>query len=285
MTADANQEANTSVTSPTNQEKKSVVAKESTPEERVLYTTRRGRVYESKDHYNISYDLPGVKEEDVQVRLDGDRLYLTAERKRSNQQTVAKYSEAFVLDRSLMDTQNVNTKLEDGVLSITFSKKEEAKPFSVPVQVVEPPTTEDASDSTSSTSHGLYLSIDVPGVKPSDAKVEVHRNQVSVQCERKRQRSGASKILRQYAVDPSSVDLKHLQAYLMDGVLTLVAPALSPEPARTLTLGGAAVVAAAPEGAEVAAPEKAKEAPQASSKVDDADKKEYEVVVETADDE
>jgi HSP20 family molecular chaperone IbpA len=263
------------------EEAKAKPADEDTPkdqssdeEERLIYRDRNSRAYETKDSYRFVFDLPGVKEDDVEIVLEGNFLRLKAERK-SGDTVVRKHDEKFVIHRAHIEATEIVSVLEDGVLTVTLKKSEAMKPFHVQVIGSDPPAPSDEST-------GLLLTIDVPGVKASDASVEYKDGYLHVQYKRKNQES-----TRKYAVNPSTLDLAKAEAYLADGVLTIKAPA---RPAKKVKLADKKDETKALENSSAAKAEAAegetksdkKPAPK-EGEADDA--KEYEIVVETADDE
>jgi HSP20 family molecular chaperone IbpA len=244
-------------------------------EERIIYRDRNSRAYETKDSYRFVFDLPGVKEEDVEIVLEGNVLRLKAERK-SGGTVVRKHDEKFVIHRAHIEATEIVSVLEDGVLTVTLKKSEEMKPFHVQVIGSDPPAPSDEST-------GLLLTIDIPGVKASDATVEYRDGYLHVQYKRKNQETAA----RKFAVNPATVDLTKVEAYLADGVLTITAPA---RPAKKVKLTDHKEDAKALEDSSATRAEDVKDEIESDKKPkaregESDDAKEYEIVVETADDE
>lgn len=94
-------------------------------------------VKETKDAYVFKADLPGIKEEDLDVSLHGNRLSISGKReeeKREEGETWYTYershgdfSRSFTLPEGV-DTEHVNAELKEGVLHVTLPKVPEAKP-------------------------------------------------------------------------------------------------------------------------------------------------------------
>lgn len=70
----------------------------------------------------------------------------------------------------------------------------------------------------------IVFSMDLPGIKSSDAKVEILDGVLSVQAERKNGANGSTKYLQQFVLEDADVDSSKLQASLADGVLTVTVP-------------------------------------------------------------
>lgn len=242
--------------------------KESAPDkEKVIYRDQSTRAYETKDSFRFVYDLPGVKEEDVEVTLDGNVLSIKAVRKNGSA-VIRKHDEKFVIHRANVDATEIVSTLEDGVLTVTVSKCEELKPFQVHVVASDPPARDDEN-------LGLLLTIDVPGVKASDASVEYKSGYLTVQCKRSNK-----EIVRKYAVNQSKVDLNKVEAFLADGVLTITAPTRPAKRVKLMSKTDAIEVAGATSTQEHETTGKPD-----NEKTDSDDAKEYEIVVETANDE
>lgn len=93
-------------------------------------------VKETKDHFVLEADLPGFKEEDIDVSITGKHLTITGKREAENKQESDNY---FVTERSygqfsrsftLPDTANVEQAqvgLKQGVLHLTLPKRPESQ--------------------------------------------------------------------------------------------------------------------------------------------------------------
>ncbi len=101
-------------------------------------------VHETKDNLLLQVEVPGVKQEDIQVSIDGDTLTLKGERKREAEVKEDEYHriersygrfERNILLPSLVDPNRVKATYRDGVLEIQLPKKEEAKPKEIKVEV------------------------------------------------------------------------------------------------------------------------------------------------------
>lgn len=93
-------------------------------------------LYEDKDNTFVRAELPGVKRDAIQVEVvDG---YLTIQAERTVAEGEDKQSYAYSRSIALSDdvkTDDIRAQYENGVLTVTLPKKEEAKPRKVTVQV------------------------------------------------------------------------------------------------------------------------------------------------------
>lgn len=99
-------------------------------------------VKETKDAYVFKADLPGVKEEDVEIGLTGNRLTISGHRQSEEhkegdniftlERSYGSFSRAFTLPDTA-DTEKTKAEMKDGVLSITLPKRTEAQPRKVSI--------------------------------------------------------------------------------------------------------------------------------------------------------
>ena len=99
-------------------------------------------VRENKDGYIFKADLPGVKKDDIEVSLTGNRLQISGKRdeeKESKGETFYTYERAYgSFSRSFTlpdgaDGDHVKTELKDGVLTLVLPKKPEAQAKKIPI--------------------------------------------------------------------------------------------------------------------------------------------------------
>ena len=91
-------------------------------------------VVENDDAFKVHADLPGVKKEDINVRIDGNRVHIDAEARREkdvkekdgkvvrSERYYGTVSRVFTLSQEVDDTKAV-AKYEDGVLTLDLPKK------------------------------------------------------------------------------------------------------------------------------------------------------------------
>jgi HSP20 family protein len=101
-------------------------------------------IHETKDSFLLEAELPGVKQEDIQVSVEGETLTLRGERRRETEVKEDQYQriersygrfERNILLPSVVDPDRVKATYRDGVLEIQLPKKEEAKPKEIKVDV------------------------------------------------------------------------------------------------------------------------------------------------------
>jgi len=89
-------------------------------------------VHEDKDNYLASFEVPGVKKEDVKIELNNGLLSVAVEKREKDGDKESSYS----LTRSVSVPEGVNAeaisaKLEDGILTVTLPKQERSKPRTI----------------------------------------------------------------------------------------------------------------------------------------------------------
>src|SRR5579875_3627737 len=99
-------------------------------------------IYATDDSVVLSAELPGVDPNDVDVRIEGNTLYLKGERKpgpgikeenyRHVERMYGAFSRSFTLPASV-NPDKVNAEYNAGVLTLTMPKREEAKPKTIKI--------------------------------------------------------------------------------------------------------------------------------------------------------
>jgi HSP20 family protein len=102
-------------------------------------------IYENDKHEIVlRAELPGLKREDLDIRVENNTLTLRGERKRDAEVKQESYHRveriygAFTRSFSLpatVNTEKVTAAFADGVLTVTLPMREEAKPRQIQVQV------------------------------------------------------------------------------------------------------------------------------------------------------
>jgi len=106
--------------------------------------TERGQTFvpafdvrETKDAYVFEADLPGIREQDLDISIAGNRLSVGGKRESEQREENEQYSCAeraygsFVRTFTLpddADSQNVKAEFRDGVLQVKIPKRPEAQP-------------------------------------------------------------------------------------------------------------------------------------------------------------
>jgi HSP20 family protein len=106
-------------------------------------------VREDGDHLYVEAELPGFKKEEVDIHLENQTLTISAEHRENNQpqagekngdktewllreRRYTRFQRSFNLP-PIVEAQTVQAKLNDGVLTITLNKREETKPRRITV--------------------------------------------------------------------------------------------------------------------------------------------------------
>lgn len=99
-------------------------------------------VKETKDAYVFKADLPGVKEEDVEISLTGQQLTISGKREQEKREEGERYyayermhgsfSRSFTLPEGV-DAENIHADLKSGVLSLAIPKRPEVQARRIPL--------------------------------------------------------------------------------------------------------------------------------------------------------
>ena len=99
-------------------------------------------VFEKEDRYVVKAELPGMKEEDVDVSVIGDTLTIKGERKAESEvkeedyycceRSYGSFSRSVALPSNI-DAKKIEASYEDGVLEVTLPKAPEVKPKKISV--------------------------------------------------------------------------------------------------------------------------------------------------------
>jgi HSP20 family protein len=97
-------------------------------------------LYEDKDNAYVRAELPGVNREDIQVEMVEDYLTISAARKAGTDQEGGEGEQSFSFSRSVtipeqVQSDKVTANYENGVVTVTLPKREEAKPRKVTVAI------------------------------------------------------------------------------------------------------------------------------------------------------
>lgn len=101
-------------------------------------------INETKDHYLVSFDMPGVKKEDIKIEMQGNQLVISGERQREvkeedgeatlrHERVYGKFERTFVLPTSI-NADKIEAHYENGVLNVALPKAESAKGRTIQVQ-------------------------------------------------------------------------------------------------------------------------------------------------------
>jgi HSP20 family protein len=101
-------------------------------------------IYEDKGNIYLDVEVPGMKKEDVKVKVEDKTLTVSGERKLEREEkkegyyrverSYGSFCRSFYLP-DYVDSTKIKAKYEGGVLKLSIPKKEEAKPKEIPVNV------------------------------------------------------------------------------------------------------------------------------------------------------
>jgi HSP20 family protein len=106
-------------------------------------------VKETPEQYEVDVDLPGMKENEVEIDLSNQVLTISAHKETDKEsgeksdkkwlvreRNVRSYTRRFTLP-SDTDPAKIAARFEDGVLSVSIPRKEEAKSRKIPIMARE----------------------------------------------------------------------------------------------------------------------------------------------------
>jgi len=101
-------------------------------------------VYEDTQKLVLKLEVPGVRKEDLDIRVEGRTLTIKGERKFESEEKeenftrierrFGTFTRSFTLPATV-NTEDISATTVDGVLSISLAKKPEAKPKQIEVKV------------------------------------------------------------------------------------------------------------------------------------------------------
>lgn len=118
-------------------------------------TIRGGRagvaVFDSAESIRIELDLPGVKHEQIEIEFEKDILRIRAERTGVSDGVVSDSRRLGWIEQAFrvgvpVDSTSIDAALSDGVLQITLTKSEDARPHRIPVRSATPTGPDVATD-------------------------------------------------------------------------------------------------------------------------------------------
>lgn len=95
-------------------------------------------IKETKEHFMLSFDMPGLKEDEFKISVEGDTLHVTGERKREERKEekevgytyygrqYGKFHRAYELPETV-DKTKIDADYRDGVLHLLLPKMEPQK--------------------------------------------------------------------------------------------------------------------------------------------------------------
>ena len=108
---------------------------------RERYLRPRGSVNESRDgKLAVLLEMPGVRKEDLDVRIENNELRVVGRREASGQKKYVlrerpegSFVKTYTLDETV-DQSKIDARLEKGILTITLDMKEHVKPRTIQVR-------------------------------------------------------------------------------------------------------------------------------------------------------
>jgi len=105
----------------------------------------RTDIFEKDQSLVYETELPGMKKEDLSIKVEENSLVISGERKRSDEVKKENYfrlgrqygriQRSFPLPTDLVERTDVKARFEDGILTITVPLKESIKERRVPIEV------------------------------------------------------------------------------------------------------------------------------------------------------
>ena len=101
-------------------------------------------IYEDKNNYILTLDLPGINKDNVKISYVDGQLNISGERKNEKEskdgtyhrveRSYGKYFRSFSLPKEIKDDK-IDAEFKDGQLTITVPKAEEVKPKEIDIKV------------------------------------------------------------------------------------------------------------------------------------------------------
>ncbi len=97
-------------------------------------------IEENESHFILSFDLPGVSKDQINIELNKNQLTVTGERKNEiedktrhrTERSYGKFVRSFTLPSSI-DSERIEADFKDGVLTIAVAKLAAAKPRKIEI--------------------------------------------------------------------------------------------------------------------------------------------------------
>mmetsp|Transcript_11166 Transcript_11166/g.26836 ORF Transcript_11166/g.26836 Transcript_11166/m.26836 type:complete len:215 (+) Transcript_11166:121-765(+) len=92
--------------------------------QQVGYPSNRYQLIDNDEKFQLTVDVPGVKEEDIDIKLDDGQLTVTGQRRSVSEfsRFASKFSQSFYLDPTV-DVDSFTATLTDGVLVVSAPKE------------------------------------------------------------------------------------------------------------------------------------------------------------------
>merc|ERR1719156_175234 len=92
-------------------------------DQQVGYSSNRYQLIDNDEKFQLTVDVPGIKEEDIEIKLDDGQLTVAGQRLAVSESSrfASKFSQSFYLDPTV-DVDNFTATLKNGVLVVTAPK-------------------------------------------------------------------------------------------------------------------------------------------------------------------
>ena len=98
-------------------------------------------LWEEEGQWRVEVELPGIKQEQIELTLEKNQLKIAAERlapendrKYAHQERGYGRVERLITLPETVDAESIEAELHDGILNLTFKKKPEAQPRKISVK-------------------------------------------------------------------------------------------------------------------------------------------------------
>lgn len=105
----------------------------------------RSDIYEKDNNLVIETELPGVKKEDVTIKVEDDTLYIAGEMKRNEEikeenyfrmgRRYGNFQRTFPLPADIADKKKIKARFENGILKVMIPLRESIKEKEKPVEI------------------------------------------------------------------------------------------------------------------------------------------------------
>jgi HSP20 family protein len=95
-------------------------------------------IQEKENEFIMDFSVPGMKKEDFRIKFEDERLIVSAELNEENNKEEENYTRQEFIRRSfcrtfrvsedIIDSDKIKASYQDGILSLSLPKREEAKP-------------------------------------------------------------------------------------------------------------------------------------------------------------
>lgn len=179
-----------------------------------LFGKDKTRWNETESNFTFEMDVPGVKAHHITIEEKEGEIEVTALRMK-DQEVAQTFQNVFYVRPSKANLSGVVATLSDGVLTIAVPKKIQ-EPLELAVK-------QEAAPAAAEEGQEFRVSLDLPGVKPANLKIQARDDKVYVEATRS-VGDRTIRIRRMVHVEPSNADTSQAQLFLQDGVFTMIAP-------------------------------------------------------------